>query len=177
IRPGPCGTAQHEPACGFSFRTAAPAFTLKRCSGPFGLPLEDRFMRRCQLDGLSLLLALFLVAPCLYAQNVQQSGTAPPLLDCTGEKGRTEAEVKAAQAAWARYLGRQVEEEDEIAPGVKMTFVLVPPGKFLMGSPGDEKERSNDEVQHEVTITRPFFLGKTEVTQAQYEAAGKENKS
>jgi formylglycine-generating enzyme required for sulfatase activity len=80
------------------------------------------------------------------------------------------AAVRNAQAAWARYLGRQVEEEDEIAPGVKMTLVLVPPGKFLMGSPEGESERPPDEVQHQVTITEPFYLGKHEVTQAQYEA-------
>jgi formylglycine-generating enzyme required for sulfatase activity len=51
-----------------------------------------------------------------------------------------------------------------------MTFVLVPPGKFLMGSPEGEQGRDPDEVQHEVTLTEPFYLGKDEVTQAQYEA-------
>jgi formylglycine-generating enzyme required for sulfatase activity len=63
-----------------------------------------------------------------------------------------------------------VEEEDEIAPGVKMAFVLVPPGRFWMGSPEDEKERDKDETLHEVTITQPFYLGKYVVTQAQYKA-------
>src|SRR5262249_27561304 len=48
---------------------------------------------------------------------------------------------------------------------------------FLMGSPVKEKDRGEDEVLHEVTITRPFFLAKTEVTQRQYEALGKKNKS
>jgi sulfatase modifying factor 1 len=101
---------------------------------------------------------------------------APALLDCTGAKGVSAADMQKAQEAWAKYLGRQVEEEDEIAPGVKMTFVLVPPGKFLMGSPEGEQGRSANESQHEVTLTRPFYLGKTEVTQAQYAVAGKENK-
>jgi formylglycine-generating enzyme required for sulfatase activity len=107
----------------------------------------------------------------------------PAPLDCTGEKGRTPAEVKAAQQAWAKYLGRKVEEEDEITPGMKMTFVLVPPGLFLMGSPKNEAERNvgetkfDAEVQHEVTITRPFYLGKTEVTQEQYQALTGKNPS
>jgi formylglycine-generating enzyme required for sulfatase activity len=79
------------------------------------------------------------------------------------------AEVKKAQAAWAKYLGRQVEDEVEIAPGVKMTFVLVPSGRFLMGSPAGEQNRFPDEVQHEVTLTQRFYPGKLEVTQAQYE--------
>ena len=61
-------------------------------------------------------------------------------------------------------------EEDEIAPGVGMKFVLVPPGKFLMGSPGGEQGRNKDEVQHEVELTRPFYLAVNDVTQGQYEA-------
>jgi formylglycine-generating enzyme required for sulfatase activity len=109
---------------------------------------------------------------------VSPGGTAPPpLLDSTGEKGLSAAEVKRLQEAWAKHLGRQVEEEDEIAPGVKMKFVLVPPGRFRMGSPRDEKERSDDEVEHEVEITRPFYLGKYEVTQKQYEAVTGKNPS
>jgi uncharacterized protein (TIGR02996 family) len=51
------------------------------------------------------------------------------------------------------------------------TLVLVPPGKFLMGSPPDEEERFDDEgPQHEVEITRPFYLATHLVTQAQYVA-------
>ena len=58
-----------------------------------------------------------------------------------------------------------------------MMFVLVPPGKFLMGSPEGEKERSENEVQHEVTLTQPFYLGAYEVTQEQYEQVMKKNPS
>ena len=85
--------------------------------------------------------------------------------------------MKRVQAAWAKYLGRQVEEEDEIAPGVGMKFVLVPPGKFLMGSPEGERERSKNEVQHEVELTRPFYLAVNDVTQGQYEAVTGQNPS
>jgi formylglycine-generating enzyme required for sulfatase activity/tRNA A-37 threonylcarbamoyl transferase component Bud32 len=103
--------------------------------------------------------------PTLAGQAVARPGP----LDCTAT-GLSTAEVQEAQAAWAKYLGRPVEEEVEIAPGVKMAFVLVPPGKFLMGSPESEKERNPDEVPHEVTLTEPFYLGRCEVTQAQYAA-------
>jgi formylglycine-generating enzyme required for sulfatase activity len=98
-------------------------------------------------------------------------------LDCTGEDGVSAADVQKAQEAWAKYLGRKVEETVEIAAGVKMTFVLVPPGKFLMGSPKDEKERGEDETLHEVTLTEPFDLAITETTQAQYRALGLDNPS
>ena len=47
-----------------------------------------------------------------------------------------------------------------------MKFVLIPAGKFTMGSPEDEMYRRSDEgPRHEVTITRPFYLGVYEVTQ------------
>ena len=101
----------------------------------------------------------------------------PALLDCTNETGVSAAAMKNAQKVWATYLGRQVEEEDEIAPGVTMAFVLVPPGRFLMGSPEGETDRSKDETLHEVTITQPFYLGKHVVTQAQYQAVTGQNPS
>jgi formylglycine-generating enzyme required for sulfatase activity len=52
-----------------------------------------------------------------------------------------------------------------------MTFVLIPPGTFLMGSSGDEPGHNSggvDETLHEVTLTRPFYLCKTETTVAQF---------
>jgi formylglycine-generating enzyme required for sulfatase activity/thiol-disulfide isomerase/thioredoxin len=42
------------------------------------------------------------------------------------------------------------------------------PGTFFMGSPEDEKGRRSDEKLHKVTISRPFWLGNTEVTQGQW---------
>ena len=38
-----------------------------------------------------------------------------------------------------------------------------------MGSPSSETGRGNDETQHQVTLTNGFYLGKYEVTQAQYQ--------
>jgi formylglycine-generating enzyme required for sulfatase activity len=101
----------------------------------------------------------------------------PPPLDCTGKDGIRAADVRRAREAWANYLGRKVEETIEIADGVKMTFVLVPPGKFRMGSPEDEKDRDKDETLHEVTLTEPFDLSMTEVTQKQYQALAGKNPS
>ena len=47
-------------------------------------------------------------------------------------------------------------------------LVLIPAGEFLMGSPESEAERSSDERQHRRVIRKPFYLGVTEVTQAQW---------
>jgi len=51
-----------------------------------------------------------------------------------------------------------------------MTFVRIPSGSFMMGSPKNEKNRSSDEVQHKVTLTQDYFMQTTEVTQGQWKA-------
>jgi formylglycine-generating enzyme len=53
---------------------------------------------------------------------------------------------------------------------------LIPAGTFQMGSPEGTGEE-NEHPQHVVRITRPFYLGVTEVTQAQYEAVMGNNPS
>jgi formylglycine-generating enzyme required for sulfatase activity len=58
----------------------------------------------------------------------------------------------------------------DLGNGVTMELVLIPAGTFMMGSPPNELDRDEDETQHQVTITRPYYIGATEVTQAQYAA-------
>jgi len=78
-------------------------------------------------------------------------------------------EAKRRQEETAKALGVPVEKTVDLGKGVKMEFVLIPAGEFLMGSPADDKERDEDEAQHRVRITKPFYLGKYEVTQEQWE--------
>jgi formylglycine-generating enzyme required for sulfatase activity len=47
-------------------------------------------------------------------------------------------------------------------------FVAIPRGSFMMGSPTSEPEHNNDETLHQVTLTHPFCIQTTEVTQNQY---------
>jgi formylglycine-generating enzyme required for sulfatase activity len=101
----------------------------------------------------------------------------PPLLDSTEPTALTQADVQRIQKAWAEFLGVPVEQDIAIAPGVAMTFVLIPPGRFLMGSPENEPQRDSDETQHEVTLTKPFYLAKYPVTQEQYHAVAGTNPS
>jgi len=63
-----------------------------------------------------------------------------------------------------------------IVNSVGMVFVPIPPGEFLMGSPESEL-RYDDETQHEVKITKAFYLSVHEVTQQQYEQVMGENPS
>jgi formylglycine-generating enzyme required for sulfatase activity len=59
--------------------------------------------------------------------------------------------------------------ESAITNSIGMKLAYIRPGRFRMGSPADEKERGNDEEQHGVQITRPFFIGVYKVTQQEYE--------
>ncbi len=73
-------------------------------------------------------------------------------------------------------------------------MVLIPPGEFLMGSTEEEQKKFLEEAiatkdnfgsdripsegpQHIVRITMPYYLGKYEVTQAQWQSVMKNNPS
>lgn len=88
-------------------------------------------------------------------------------------------EGSGTNAAAAPRAGE--EKTFEVSPGVSMVFCWIPPttseewtrisgGKdtFLMGSPTTEGGREMDEKQHEVKLTRGFWLAKHEVTQGQW---------
>lgn len=55
-----------------------------------------------------------------------------------------------------------------ITNSLGMKFVLIPAGTFIMGSPVNELTRDNDEKQHQVTLTKDFYIQTTEVTQGQW---------
>ena len=62
--------------------------------------------------------------------------------------------------------------------GVTLGLVLIPAGEFLMGSPDSDKDASpNEKPQHQVRITKPFYLGKYLVTQEQWESVMGSNPS
>lgn len=61
------------------------------------------------------------------------------------------------------------------APVIEM--VKIPAGSFMMGSPTSERFRSSSEIQHRVTISRDFYIGKYEITQRQWKAVMGNNPS
>ena len=73
-------------------------------------------------------------------------------------------------------LPKDDDADSTLTHSIGMTLKRFPAGTFQMGSPdgaGNEDERP----QYEVRITRPFYLGVTEVSQAQYEAVMGNNPS
>jgi formylglycine-generating enzyme required for sulfatase activity len=65
-----------------------------------------------------------------------------------------------------------VEPPKQITNSIGMKLVLIPAGEFLMGSAkaDDFSAQDDEQPRHRVRITRPFYLGTTEVTQGQYRA-------
>jgi len=77
-------------------------------------------------------------------------------------------EAAKRQDDTAKALGIRKEVAVDLGGKVTMKFILIPAGKFLMGSPGSQRE---------VTIARPYYLAVYKVTQAQYEQVTSANPS
>jgi len=62
--------------------------------------------------------------------------------------------------------------------GSGIEMLLVPPGTFMMGaSPGDTQAEIDEKPQHQVTISSAFYIGRYEVTQAEWQAVMAANPS
>ncbi len=68
------------------------------------------------------------------------------------------------QLAFAKKSGWPLWFED--ATGIR--FVLIPPGRFTMGSPASDTLQRPGETAHEVSITRGYYVSATEVSNAQF---------
>ena len=124
-----------------------------------------------ETEEMSLRLAIGVDLPAIYKDKfakilVDQAGTQAALQFEIGRPGVGGAEGVAPAAppsssepTLTLYLGKQV----------TLKLVLIPAGKFLMGSPPEEAGRSEDEgPQRIVNISKPFYMGLHEVTQGQY---------
>jgi formylglycine-generating enzyme required for sulfatase activity len=62
----------------------------------------------------------------------------------------------------------------DLGNGVSMDFVYIKPGTFIMGGESTVENNSDclETPKHEVTLTKGFYLGKYEVTRAQFAALG-----
>jgi formylglycine-generating enzyme required for sulfatase activity len=65
----------------------------------------------------------------------------------------------------------------EITNSIGMKLLLIPKGTFMMGSPESEERRRPQESQHDVTLSKDYFLGAYEVTQSEYQQVMNKNPS
>lgn len=66
-----------------------------------------------------------------------------------------------------RYTGEAPNLDDDTCRTTELWLRRIPAGKFMMGSPEDELGHQSNETLHEVTITKPFYIGIFELTQKQ----------
>ena len=126
----------------------------------------------------ALIVAIPVVCPSAFGQEsggskdpTVQPAAVPSSRPTVYDKWPFDAkEASRRQAETAAALGVAKDLALELGGGVSMKLVLIPAGKFLMGSPATEKGRWRDDgPQHEVTLTKPFYMGACELTQEQYE--------
>ena len=75
--------------------------------------------------------------------------------------------------SWSAYTSRTPEFSNSLG----MKFVFIKGGTFMMGSPPDALGTETDEIQHQVNLTRGFYVQTTEVTQGQWKAVMGNNPS
>ena len=94
-----------------------------------------------------------------------------------GAPSKPMARTDPAPDAFPASRGMEGTRAGEVREFGGIEMVWCPPGTFLMGSPDDEEGRDVDETQHEVTLTRGYWLAKTECTQEQWESVMGSNPS
>ena len=92
------------------------------------------------------------------------------------KKAARKAAKQSAQEEADADAGRNLPfwKSIDLGHGAKLELVLIPAGSFIMG---DDKGNPHEKPAHKVTITRPFYLGKYEVTQEQWIAVMGSNPS
>ena len=105
-----------------------------------------------------------------------ERGTTPLKVQVTATLHEVEVrcpEGTAKQSVTVEHNGKQALSFEVGAASFEVEtprgYVRIEAGRFAMGSPGGESGRDDDEVQHEVVITRAYWLKATEVTQGEWQ--------
>ncbi|MCG3135253.1 MAG: Serine/threonine-protein kinase PknD [Planctomycetes bacterium] len=167
-----------------SFQTALGVPTMQVFPEQFRTALRRKRWMRAGMAAASLGVAAALGARAVsllrgdarpsFPPDAPRAGTAPsapsaPPADVptwelvTPEGAPPDVKVSPLQIETAKRLGLRVWFENELG----MRFVLIPPGKFTMGSPESEVGRIASEKQHEVLIDAPYYMQTTELTNGQ----------
>lgn len=82
-----------------------------------------------------------------------------------------------AAPTWALNVEKLREPGEIITNSIGMKLAYVPAGQFMMGSASYDQMHQYDEHQHPVRLSKPFFIGVTEVTQKQWLSVMGHNRS
>jgi hypothetical protein len=107
------------------------------------------------------------------AKSVLAEGTRGEVQSAEGAMPAVPAEAVPTALASVKddhYVPKPVKMLPTITNSIGTTLALIPAGEFLMGSPDSDRETyGNERSQHPVRITKPFYLGVFDVTQADYQ--------
>jgi formylglycine-generating enzyme required for sulfatase activity len=124
-------------------------------------------MRAC----LAFLIGAVCAGLAIYAEATPAETTAGQSTTRASPASRpSQPPLSKEQVEVAQRLGLEPVIDVDLRDSVSMKMVLIPAGTFTMGSPDREKDRSGGEIQREVRISKPFYMGVTEVTQEQWKA-------
>jgi formylglycine-generating enzyme required for sulfatase activity len=101
-------------------------------------------------------LLLFLVGILFFVGN-----------DSLGQEPKTPAKNPSSKSATEEKSVEKKELSFDLGDGVQLELVLIRPGSFTMG---DDRGDNDEKPAHKVAISKPFYLGRFEVTQEQWQA-------
>lgn len=134
-----------------------------------GLALATR-IKLTVLINSSVVLALGLILSADASEADSQKGTAGTEVAKSATYAALEGLAPGSEDAQDRQKAAAKNLPLEIRlKKTGLTFRLIPAGEYQTGSATDEAGRDNDEKQKSATIETPFYLGKFEVTQGQWE--------
>jgi formylglycine-generating enzyme required for sulfatase activity len=154
--------------------------------------LREPTVAKIQLDGpadLSLIVGTEVAAPTARALDKKGAVVAGVEVACTSDTPSVrlrDGKLSATEAAKATVTCAAGGVEARFAVNAIATYTSastgyelrpVPAGTFTMGSPPTEANREDNEAQHDVTLTRAYLMGTTEVTQKQWETVMGSNPS
>jgi formylglycine-generating enzyme required for sulfatase activity len=165
--------SRHEPAEYNKLNLAGTDFAFTRGIPVAGKAAEpDAKMSEAEIERRAKEMAEKLVAEAMR----QQLAPAVPTLPTEAPKPMVRTD-SVGPAAFPAGSGMEGSRAGEVRTFGGIEMVWCPPGGFLMGSPASEANRYDDERQHRVTLTRGFWMAKTETTQGQWESVMGENPS
>ena len=140
------------------------------------LKIQDQFTQRLE----------YFIAPGPLADKIHRDVEAGSrLLALTGtiseQDGKKWIKLSRFEPAKVKYPAKMLAPDRPFTPRgkvalvlkigdtLKMTCLLLPPGRFLQGSPFYQR-RYQDEYPHEVVLTKPFYMSDIPVTQEMFKA-------
>jgi len=103
-----------------------------------------------------------------FSESVRLKSKQDDIKPVTGKSDKPVSPVEPVKP-----VEKEIQNTQPFTNSIGMKFVYIKPGTFIMGSPKEEEGHQDNETQHEVTLTKGFYMQTTEVTVGQWRAFAK----